>query len=128
MKIFILALLILSMPSLGMPANEVLVLNGTPLVQQKGTIENSENYQLSENQKNEYRVLIVKNDDGYFWESRERRPLIKEQSGAFSIFIEPGGAGYIKVIESNGTFLYMEHMSIGFQTLTYWGVSDNYKP
>lgn len=127
-KIFILLFLLLLSPSITFGANESVVLNGVPIVQSKGNIQQSENSQLSENQQKEYRLLITKYGEDYFWATRENRPLIKKQSGDISIFIEPSGAGYIRVSEQGGKVLYLEHMAHGFQTVTYWGIAENFAP
>ena len=127
MKI-VLSLLFILLPTIAFSATEVVVLNGIPIVQSKGNIQQSENLKLSEIQQNEYRLLITKKGDDYFWTTRENRPLIKMQSGDISIFIEPGGAGYIRVSEQNGQVLYLEHMANGFQTITYWGTAKKFKP
>ena len=120
----------LLLPTVAFSSTEsvVLVLNGIPIVQSKGNIQQSENVKLTESQQNEYRLLITKKGDDYFWTSRENRPLSKMQSGDISIFIESGGAGYIRVSEQNGQILYLEHMAIGFQTVTYWGISEKFMP
>lgn len=109
-------------------AADTVVLNGTPLIQAKGNVELSENVSLSESQQNEYRLIITKNDKNYYWATRENRPLIKKQSGEISIFVEPGGTGYIRVSEQDGRILYLEHMAYGFKTISYWGVANSFSP
>ncbi len=118
----------LLLPTVAFSSSEYLVLNGIPIVQSKGNIQQSENVKLTESQQNEYRLLITKKGDDCFWTSRENRPLSKMQSGNISIFIESGGAGYIQVSEQNGQIFYLEHMAIGFQIVTYWGISEKFMP
>lgn len=129
MKIALRCILIsLLLPSIAFGGNEILVLNGTPFSQSKINIQKSASQNLTESQQNEYRLLITKNGDEYFWASRENIPLIKNISGDITVFISPRGSGYIRVSKVEGKFLYMEHMPHGFQSVTYWGISDNFKP
>jgi hypothetical protein len=125
-KFIFLVLLFLSASTLW--ASESVVLNGTPIIQAKGNLQESKNTQLSESQKNEYRILITKEGDNYFWATRENRPLIKTLSGEFSIFIDPLGSGSVRVAEKDGLIMYLEQMAIGFQTVSYWGTASSFSP
>ena len=125
---YLLFFVIIVMPAPTLQADEIIVLNGTPIIQSKGNPEESNNKQLSESQRNEYRLLITKDGDKYFWTTRKNRPLIKTQSGDISIFLEPGGSGYIRVSEREGQILYLEHMAYGFQTVNYWGTAVSFSP
>jgi hypothetical protein len=47
-------------------------------------------------------------------------------SGQFTYFVHTGGAGYVKVFNGSREAAkapadYVEHISVGFQTITYWG-------
>jgi hypothetical protein len=66
-KIIKLLFLLLISPTVAFGSNESVVLNGVPIVQSKGNIQQSENFQLSESQQNEYRLLITRNGEEYFW-------------------------------------------------------------
>ncbi|PIS37312.1 MAG: hypothetical protein COT35_06680 [Nitrospirae bacterium CG08_land_8_20_14_0_20_52_24] len=88
-------LILIFLPSLSSAQSKIVVLNGIPLVQCKSSIEGSHNINLTGSEQNEYRVLIIKRGEKYFWSSRENRELIKLESGDITIFMEKGGAGYI---------------------------------
>jgi len=127
-NVFLGLILVIIVPAVSIGGTESIVLNGIPLTQSKSNIQESQNYQLSESQQNEYRLLITKIGENYFWKTRENRPLFKHQSGDITIFIEMGGAGYIRISKVEGRFFYMEHMAHGFQSVTYWGITENFTP
>jgi hypothetical protein len=129
MKIFIFVVSFLAFFLQNLYADDqIIVINGLPMVQSIGTFVKSSNHQLSESKSNEYRLLIVKKGNNYYWTSRESKLLVLKTSGVFTYFIEPGGAGYIKITAAGNKFMYMEHMSSALQTWTYWGVSSSFNP
>lgn len=77
--------------------------------------------------------VISKIGDEYFWASRENRRLVKRESGAFIMFVEVNGAGYVKVIASGmkeaaalalpnpDAHDYVEHILLGIGSITYYG-------
>jgi hypothetical protein len=105
-----------------------LVLHGVPLVQTKSSMEDSINITLDNVQKKNHQVIITKEGDQYFWETRDHKKLLRTAEGEFDLFIDPKGGGYIKITKSNGKFIYMEHLSQGLKTFTYWGIADLYEP
>jgi len=63
------------------------------------------------------------------------KPLIHSVSGAFHYFTDPSGGGYIKVVDQrllmekkNPRYLYMEHLTLWMQTLTYCGTAEDFSP
>lgn len=103
-----------------------LVINGLPINKVMSDIEGTELINLSKDEQYSYRLLITKNDGKFFWTSRENRELLFNQTGRFYNFIEPNGAGYIKVAKIKGKYLYMEHLTLGFKNITYWGVAEEF--
>ena len=89
---------------------------------------------LSVDERVEYMCVIAKDEDGYSWVSRGGKRLVYHLSGAYHIFTNPDGSGYIKIAgqyfwdEKNKTnnYQYFESMSQGLQTVTYWGVSGKF--
>lgn len=70
------------------------------------------------------RCVIAKRGRSYLWASRQNRKLDRLEAGDFTYYISPEGSGYIKVLtrrSGNETYDYMEHLSTGFTTVTYWG-------
>ena len=77
--------------------------------------------------------VISQSGDDFFWTSRNNRTLYKiDGGGAFITYVAPD-AGYIRIIkpeyktaapltsETEAKFDYIEHMTTGLRTITYWG-------
>lgn len=109
-------------------AQELVALKGTPIIQNKSSVNESGNFPLTESQQNESRLIITKKGQKYYWTSRQDRELTKHESGVYTIFFETKGAGYVKVMKSEEKVLYMEHMGLGLETITYWGTADYLRP
>lgn len=109
---------------------ETIVFKGYPTVKGRGMSDDgSFNTPLSESASEEYKVIISKDGDKYYWLSRENKPLLYSKSGKFHNFVNPSGSGYIKIFQTEeGNYLYMEHMSLGLDTITYWGISEEFNP
>ena len=107
----------------GQSASTVVV-NGLPMKKVMSDIEGTEAVAMPEKERFSYKLLITKKDRKYVWASRENKDLIFSQNGAFYDFVEPNGRGYIRVSIADGKCLYMEHLTLGFKNITYWGVGE----
>lgn len=125
---WITAIIILILPLIAFAQGELVVLNGLPLVQATCSIEDCKHFTLSESQRLESRVLITKKNNKYLWASRGNRELTKSQSGAFTIFTETSGAGYIRIAKAGDKVLYTEHMGLALETISYWGIANDFIP
>lgn len=125
---FVFVLLFLSFFSVRPAAAKTLILSGAPDIQTKSTVEESVRIEMDSVKKMNHRVIIIKDGDEFYWESREKRKLIRSIQGPFTLFIDPTGGGYIKVTLSEGKMIYMEHLSQGLNTFTYWGVVEHFEP
>ncbi len=125
---FVFVLLFLSFFSVRPAAAKTLILSGAPDIQTKSTVEESVRIEMDSVKKKNHRVIIIKDGDEFYWESREKRKLIRSTQGPFTLFIDPTGGGYIKVTSSEGKMIYMEHLSQGLNTFTYWGVVEHFEP
>ncbi|MFQ5779840.1 MAG: hypothetical protein ACE5HN_03525 [Nitrospiria bacterium] len=106
-----------------------IALHGIPTIQTRSSMEISHNVKLDGNQQLTNAVIITKEGDRYFWETRDRRELLLKRGKQFDLFIDPETGGYIKVIEQDGQFVYMEHISIKkLKAFTYWGKMIVYNP
>lgn len=121
-------LILLLLPLISFGQGELIVLNGIPLVQATCSIEDCKHFTLSESQQLESRVLITKKNNKYIWSSRGNKELTKSQSGAFTIFTENKGAGYIRIAKAGDNILYMEHMGLALETISYWGTATDFNP
>lgn len=112
------------------------VLNAAPTVRVVSGEDSTERAVLSEAEREEYRVVITVRDGRYFWTSREGAELVHSRFGAFDWFKDPGGGGYVKVLDAERLpeflrdpgprFVYMEHLTIWLGTITYWGSSETF--
>ncbi len=117
-------------------ADDRLVFGGNPTVRIESVARGSQRTDLSDSQSQEYRLLILKRGAKYVWASRGERELIYSKSGAYHFFVEPGGAGYIKVedpsllgLQTGSTgLLYIETMNLRLGTITYWGSANGISP
>jgi hypothetical protein len=93
---------------------------------------------LTKSAQAECAVTIIQHDGRYFWASREDRELVHTSSGTFHYFTAPDGAGYVKVFDTHSVpramrppgprFRFMEHVSLGLWTITYWGATETCAP
>jgi hypothetical protein len=108
---------------------ETIVFEGTPLIKNSASAEGTNNEQVQGEDQTNYKLIITKEGNEFIWFSREKKKLKHVKSGAFDYFVNLDGSGYIKITKAeNGKYLYLEHMSIGLQTITYWGISEKFEP
>ena len=83
----------------------------------------------------EFRALVVREGDQFYWASRNNVPLIKRESGAYATYVAANGAGYVRVLipamrklhdslppdQRKRGFLYMEHLINQMGSITYFG-------
>jgi hypothetical protein len=112
-------LIILSTPHNVFAEESQLIINGRPFFKIEGHSDGAVEQKLSKAKGHEYRVIISKIGNKYFWITRDRKELVPVQSGAYLRFISLGGSGYIKVSLLDNT--YMEHIHLGLSNITYWG-------
>jgi len=120
------------------PVSAQVVLEASPTVRVDSGEGATSRILLSEPDRTKYRVKIIKRGDQYVWASRDDRELVYRLSGAFHFFIEPGGGGYIKVMDTHAAlpesmrdpgprFRYMEYVTLWLGTITYWGASEEFR-
>ena len=134
--VILLALIISAAPG---ALAQMVVLNGVPTSKVESSSAETKREVLAQGKQLEARVLITKEGGNYFWASRGNRPLVYRASGVVHVFVEPGGAGYIEVIDQNSLpeamrsrdrsrILYKEHIRSMLTSITYWGGSDAFAP
>jgi hypothetical protein len=102
-------------------ADEV-IFEGLPSVRMDADGKESVRVDLSEQGSRKYACRIVARKKKFYWASRGDRELIRSDSGDYSYFISPEGTGFIKVaLVKGGPFEYMEQLTTGLKTVTYWG-------
>ena len=111
--------------------DEVIVFVGLPEVRiaaegkEDGVLE-----KLSEDKVSEYRCVISKKGDNYYWKSREDKEMEKSESGIYITFTRSDGApdyvrtinpAFLKVAAAVGDYGYIEHLTHMLSSITYWG-------
>jgi hypothetical protein len=90
--------------------------------------------ELAQEEQATHKVLITKKDDKYYWTSRENRELRKFESEAFVTYWTLDGSGYVRIGNQEWknkmrvkypqyNFDYVEHMTIGLGSLSYFGIA-----
>ena len=127
----VIILLVFAAPSV----SAQLVLNAAPTVRVVSGDASTERTVLPAGEQEEFRVVITTRNGRYFWASREGAELVHSTSGSFHWFKDPGGGGYVKILDQESQpeflrdpelprFLYMEHLTVMLGTITYWGSAD----
>ncbi|MFQ5587539.1 MAG: hypothetical protein ACE5F7_01755 [Nitrospiria bacterium] len=103
---------------------------GVPMIQARLSMDFSHNVNLDNNQKMTNRLVIMKDEGKYYWETRDRRELIYQKMKRFDLFIDLKTGGYIKVVQqADGRYVYTEHLTIqGLKGFSYWGIVNLYQP
>ena len=109
-----------------------IILNAFPTTMITSGPEKTSRTVLTDDERGQSRLTIIKMGNNYFWASRGFRQLIylpPEGSSIYHCFLEPNGAGHIKVMNTAaGTFEFYEQMSLGLTIYSYWGTADNFTP
>lgn len=113
-------------------ADESIVFSGYPGSKVESNETSTARYDLTRDEGMEYRVLITKRGDKYYWASRENKELRYFRSGIAHWFISDS-SGYVKIIdpslipgmENEQGFWYLEHLTLLTNTITYWGYGES---
>lgn len=103
-------------------ASHVLIADGVPLQKALCDINGCKRIPLSEKNQQTFKMQIFKEGKKYMWGSRDNRELTKSSKDDFYNFVAPGGEGYVRITTEEGKTLYVEHLTLGFKNVTYWGV------
>jgi hypothetical protein len=106
------------------------VFAGIPLAKTVLSGEQLQRTLLDEDDQLEFRVVILKEGDRFFWKTREMKEVTRHRSGIFVTFQAVDGSGYVRVESSNAAMInllgspditYIEHLKLGLNTITYQG-------
>jgi YHS domain-containing protein len=148
MKSFLIFLVLLVVLASNSFAQSKAIFSGIPIVKiSEGGIERFPE-KISKKEAANLGCIISKIGGKYYWASRENKQMFRELSGAFIIFFAVDGAGYVKIIlpemkkilleefkrsprlkeipglelsETEEKFDYVEHLSFGLKSVTYYG-------
>ena len=119
-NLFLLILMMLVYPTYSYSQDKKIEVLETPFVKVESNSNTTTRYELTKKQNKEYQLIITDVGGRFYWESRGGKELLKSNSGIYSNYVSPVGAGYIKVSTMDNT--YIEHIHQGLNTLTYWGI------
>ena len=105
-----------------------IVFQGTPSVRVFSTPDRDDRQNLDATAAQKAQCVIVRQGKKYLWASRENAPMNRIDGPQFTFFVHTGGLGYVKVYTGDrGTSTekaeYTEHISRGWEAITYWGKS-----
>ncbi len=124
-------LMLLTPLSLPASAADRLILEATPSVRVVSSSKTTHFRQLTKDEREAAKVRIEIRGGKLVWVTREERELIYSAGGIMHHFIEPGGGGYVTVMDQSidGTeVLFFEHVRQGLTTITYWGEVSAFRP
>jgi len=112
-----------------------LVFEGYPSKKIEITEQTSASFDIAKSKASEYKVVIVREGEKYYWRSRNNLQLVPMQSGAYVTYLAVNGSGYVRVLnetmremykilpdeEKQKSYLYMEHLIHQLGSITYYG-------
>lgn len=128
-------LLFVTTLAFGHAAGSELEFEGVPMSKIEVSDGVVQNTTISGDKAREFRVVIAREGDRYFWASRDNLPLLKIDGVAYVTYVAVTGAGYIRVLspmmrelrkklpaeQRDREFLYMEHLIHQMGSITYFG-------
>ena len=117
--LLLLTIYLINLPQICYSEEKKLVVLGTPIVKVESFPDQTKRHELTKKQMKEYQVIISQEGNKFYWNSREGKELKRTASGAFVYYVNVAGSGYVKVSNLDNT--YMEHITSGLATITYWG-------
>ena len=117
--LLLLTIYLINLPQICYSEERKLVVLGTPFVKVESFSDQTKRYELTNKQMKEYQVMISQEGNKFYWNSREGKELKRNATLGFVYYVNAEGSGYIKI--SNVDNSYMEHITLGLATITYWG-------
>jgi hypothetical protein len=120
-------------------AEETIVFKGMPKVKISEGGTNRIPETLSKDKAEQFKCIITKTADKYYWTSRENVELLPTTSGAFITYWAINGSGYVRTTkpemrtevrkmgvalrDPEARFDYVEHLLLGLKSITYYGTA-----
>ena len=135
MRVVLFAIAFVKLCSMPLQAQDVVVFEGTPLRKVESSFLATNVSNMSADEGIKYQVRIVEHNGKYYWASRERRQLVRTESGAYITFFAVDGSGYVRVgspmlLELRDQLSeeqrqkevgYSEHLLLQLSSVTYYG-------
>jgi hypothetical protein len=103
---------------------EQLVFSARPTGRTFSSYRKSAHRKLQGKEADELRLLIALRGADYIWKSRGACLLTHTQIGQFHYFTADRQGGFIKIVEKNGRFHYLEGFTYSMISFMLWGESD----
>lgn len=134
-RLFLVAIALFVVNTVPVHAEEYVIFEGHPVIKISEAGNDRVVEKLKEQDSQQYVCRITEVNGKYYWLTREDVELIPIESGAYVTFFAVNGAGYVKIIAPGmkevvsvdpveKEFDYIEHMTLGLKTITYYGVSN----
>ena len=96
-------------------------LEGLPTARLDATREGAKRQRLDRDHAANQALQITIVDGRYYWTSRENRPLTLTTAGEFTYLTSTEPGQYVRFRKINDRLSYVEHVDMGFASVTYWG-------
>ena len=96
-------------------------LEGLPTARLDATSEGAKRQRLDRDHAAKQALQITIVDGRYYWTSRENRALTLTTSGEFTYLTSTEPGQYVRFRKINDRLSYVEHVDMGFGSVTYWG-------
>jgi hypothetical protein len=101
--------------------NNATALEGLPTARLDATSDGAKRHKLDRGQASNQALQIKIVDGRYYWTSRKNRPLTLTTSGEFTYLTSTEPGQYVRFRTINDRLSYVEHVDMGFGSVTYWG-------
>jgi len=96
-------------------------LEGLPQVRIDTAKDNVIRRELDSAEAAKSRLTISIVDGRFYWGDRPGHPLTVSTSGSFTYLSSAEPGRYVRFQDVNNTLIYVEHVDMGTQFVTYWG-------
>ena len=96
-------------------------LEGLPQVRIDTAKDNVSRRELDPAEAAKSRLTISIADGRFYWGDRPGHPLTVSTSGSFTYLSSTEPGRYVRFQDVNNTLIYVEHVDMGTQFVTYWG-------
>jgi hypothetical protein len=96
-------------------------LEGLPTARLDATSEGAKRQRLDRDHAARQALQITIVNGRYYWTSRENRPLTLTTAGEFTYLTPTEPGQYVRFRKINDRLSYVEHVDMGFGSVTYWG-------
>lgn len=90
----------------GSASSGELVFEGCPSKKIEITEQTSASFDITKSNASEYKVVIEREGENYYWRTRNNLQLVPMQSGVYVTYLAVNGSGYVRVLNETMRELY----------------------